>query len=255
IHGTSEDELHSDLWEAVRLEYIVRLEGSYKFVHDRVQEAAYSLIPEQLRAETHLGIGRLLTARTPPERREGAIFEIVNQLDRGAALITSQKEREQVAELNLLAGRRAKASTAYASALKYFCAGAALLTEDCWERQHELIFALELQRSECEFLTGDLPAAAERLAILSSRTANTGELASVACLRMDLYATLYQSDRAVTVCLAYLRHLGVEWSPHPTEEEVRREYEWIWPQLGSRAIEELIDLPLMSDQVSLATLD
>ena len=255
VHGTSEEEVHSDLWEALRLEFIVRLEGSYKFVHDRVQEAAYSLVPERLRPDAHLRIGRLLTARTPPEKREEAIFEIVNQLNRGAALITSREERDKTAELNLLAGRRAKASTAYASALKYFCAGAALLTEDCWERQHELIFALELQRSECEFLTGDLPAAAERLATLSSRAANTVELASVACLRMDLYATLDQSDRAVTVCLAYLRHLGVEWSPHPTEEEVRREYEWIWPQLGSRAIEELIDLPLMSDQVSLATLD
>jgi predicted ATPase len=255
IHGTSEDELHSDLWEAVRLEYIVRLEGTYKFVHDRVQEAAYSLIPEQLRAETHLGIGRLLTARTPPERREGAIFEIVNQLNRGAALITSQKEREQVAELNLIAGKRAKASTAYASALKYLIAGAGLLGDDCWERQHELVFALELHRAECEFLAGEPAAAAERLTVLSSRAANTVELASVACLRVDLYTTLNQSDRAVAVCLDYLQHLGVEWSPHPSEEEARREYERIRKKLGSRAIEELIDLPLMSDPATLATLD
>ena len=69
-----------------RLELIVRSEGAYKFVHDRVQEAAYSLIPEELRAEAHLRIGRLLVAHTPPERREEAIFEIVNQLNRGAAL-------------------------------------------------------------------------------------------------------------------------------------------------------------------------
>ncbi len=120
------------LWEALRLEFIVRLEGSYRFVHDRVQEAAYSLIPEELRAEAHLRIGRLLTARTPPERREEAIFEIVNQLNRGAALIISRDEREQLAELNLIAGKRAKASTAYTSALKYLIAGAALLASDSW---------------------------------------------------------------------------------------------------------------------------
>ena len=170
-------------------------------------------------------------------------------------MITSRDEREQLAELNLIAGKRAKASTAYASALKYLVAGAALLADDCWERRHELTFALELHRAECEFLTGELAAAEERLTMLSSRAANTVEQATVTCLRVDLYTTLDQSDRAVAVCLDYLRHLGVEWSPHPTEEEARREYERIWSQLGSRAIEELIELPLMSDPASLATLD
>ena len=229
--------------------------GSYRFVHDRVQEAAYALIPEASRAEAHLRIGRLLAAQTPPEKREEAIFEIVNQLNRGAALITSRDEREQLAELNLIAGKRAKASTAYASALTYLAAGAALLPEDCWERRHELTFALELHRAECEFLTGALAAAEQRLATLSARAATTVERATVACLRMDLYTTLDQSDRAVAVGLDYLRHLGIDWSPHPTEEEVRREYERIWSQLGGRAIEELIELPLMSDPASLATLD
>jgi PAS domain S-box-containing protein len=251
----SEEQVHAAFWPAVRLELVERREDHYRFIHDRVQEAAYSLIPEALRAEVHLLIGRLLVTQTPPEKLEDAIFEIVGQLNRGAALITEQDEREQLAELNLIAGRRAKASTAYASALGYLKAGAALLLEDCWERRHELIFALELQHAEGEFLTGDLAAAEERLTNLSSRAANTVEQATVACLRVDLYTTLDQSGRAVAVALDYLRHLGIEWSQHPTEEEARREYERIWSQLGSRTIEELIDLPLMSDPVSLATLD
>ena len=95
----TEEQIHAALWPAVRQELVERLEGSYKFVHDRVQEAAYSLTPETLRAEVHLRIGRLLAAQTPPEKREGAIFEIVNQMNRGAALITSRDEREQLAEL------------------------------------------------------------------------------------------------------------------------------------------------------------
>src|SRR5271168_2761881 len=103
----TEERIHAALWPAVRQELVERLEGSYKFVHDRVQEAAYSLTPETLRAEVHLRIGRLLAAQTPPEQREPAIFEIVNQMNRGAALITSTVEREQLAELNLIAGKRA----------------------------------------------------------------------------------------------------------------------------------------------------
>jgi len=217
IHRTSEEEMHSDLWEAVRLELIVRLEGVYRFVHDRVQEAAYSLIPAEQRAAAHLRIGRLLAAHTPPEKREEAIFEIVNQLNRGADLITARDEREQLAELNLTAGKRAKASTAYASALTYLIAGAALLEKDSWERRHDLTFALELNRAECEFLTGARAEAEQRLAALSSRAATMVERATVACLRADLYMTLDQSNRAVAVGLDYLRHLGIDWSPHPTE--------------------------------------
>jgi PAS domain S-box-containing protein len=255
IRETHEEQVHSDLWEAVRLEFIVRSPGSYKFVHDRVQEAAYSSIPGELRSEAHLRIGKLLAAHTPPEARAEAIFEIANQMNRGAALITSRPEREHLAALNLLAGERAKASTAYSSALKYLIAGTALLSDDRWDRQHELAFSLELNRAECEFLTGKLAIADERLARLAARAASTVEQATVACLRMDLYTTHDQSDRAVGVCLDYLRHLGIEWSPHPTAEEARHEYEQIWIQLGGRAIEELLELPLMSDPASIATLD
>ncbi len=250
----SNDEMHGQLWEAVRAGLIFRSEDSYRFLHDRVQEAAYSLIPQELRAETHLQIGRMLAAHTPPEKREEAIFGIVNQLNRGAVLITSREEREQLAELNLIAGKRAKASTAYASALNYLIAGAAML-DDSWERRHELTFEMELHQAECEFLIGQSAAAEERLTMLSSRAANTVELATVACLRVDLYMILDQSDRAVAIGLDYLRHLGVEWSAHPTEEEGQREYERIWSKLGSRTIEQLTGLPLMTDPASLATLD
>ena len=255
IRGTSEQAVHADLWEAVRQELVLHVDGTFKFIHDRVQEAAYSLIPEGLRAAAHLRIGRLLTAHTPPEKRDEAIFEIVNQVNRGATLITERNEREQLAELNLIAGKRAKASTAYASALTYFVAGASMLPEDCWEHRHELMFALELNRAECEFLTGALTEAEQRLAMLSTRAASTVERATVASLRVDLYTTLDQSSRAVAVGLEYLRHLGIDWSPHPTEADARREYGRIWSQLGNRTIESLIDLPLMSDPASLATLD
>jgi PAS domain S-box-containing protein len=255
VLATSEKQVNTALWEAVRQELVERLEGSYKFIHDRVQEAAYSLIPEAMRAEVHLQIGRLLVSRTPAEKREEAIFEIVNQLNRGAPLITKQDERDQLAELNLLAGKRAMGSTAYASALTYLNIGVALLAEDRWDRQHEIIFALELNRAECEFLTGRLSVADERLAALSKRATTKVEQAIAACLHMDVCLVLDQSSRAIVVGLSCLRHFGIEWSPHPKDEEVRREYERIWSILAGRAIGDLIDSPLMEDPASLATVD
>ena len=255
VCGATEQEVHTQLWEALRDELIVRSDGGYRFVHDRVREAAYSLVPPESRATAHVRIGRLLAAHTSAEKREEAIFEIVSQLNRGATLITSTEERNQLAAFNLLAGKRAKASTAYVSALNYLVTAAAFLTDDSWERRHELAFSIELNRAECEFLTGELTAAEPRLAALSARARNAIDQAAVACLRVDLYTALSQSDRAVAVGLGYLRQIGVQWSAHPADEEVRREYEQITSRLGSRPIEALLDLPLMSDPLALATLD
>jgi predicted ATPase len=239
--------MHGQLWEAVRAGLIFRSEDSYRFLHDRVQEAAYSLIPQELRAEAHLRIGMLLAAHTPPEKREEGIFEIVNQLNRGSHLIMSAEEREPVAALNLIAGRRAKTSAAYASALKYLAAGRVLLTEETWDHNYELIFDIEFYMAECELLTADMVAAENRLSMLSKRARSAHHIAVVTRLRLTHYQTMDRSDRAVEVCLEYLRRGGTDWSPYPTRDEVRREYDRIWSLVGSRQIEELVDLPLMSD--------
>src|SRR4029079_7835277 len=131
----------------------------------------------------------------------------------------------------------------------------ALLSDDGWEQRPDLMFTLELYRAECEFLTSELAVAETRLTRLSSRVMNPVDRSSVTCLRSDVYTTLDRSDRAVEVCLDYLRHLGIEWSPHPTQEEVRHEYERTLALLGRREIEELIDLPRMSDPEAEATME
>ena len=253
--GMPEEQVHAALWEGLRQQLIERLDRSYKFVHDRVQEAAYALIPQTSRAEAHLAIGRLLVARTPPEKRDEAIFEIVNQLNRGAPLIASREEREQLAELNLAAGKRAKASSAYGSALTYLTAGRALLPEDAWERRHELAFELELHPADCEVCTGALQAAEERLCALATRAAGTLQQFAVAGRLVDLYAMLGSGQRAVPVALDCLRHVGIDWSLHPSEEETRHEYERFWSLLGNRTIEDIVNLPLMQDPEALATLE
>lgn len=250
-----EAQLHAVLWEALRQELAVRQENAYAFVHDRVHQAAYSLIPEASRAEAHLRTGRLLIARTPAEKREEAIFEIVGQLNRGATLIDDQHEREQLAGLNLVAGRRARASAAYASALAYFATGAALLGDDCWQSRHDLLFTLTFNRAECEILTGQLPAAEARLAALAKRAATTTERAQVACKQIDVYVVLGQTDTAIAVGLAFLRDVGIVWPAHPDDATVRSEYERIRILLGARSIEALVDLPPMEDAVALASME
>ena len=198
------------------------LDDAYTFLHDRVQEAAYSLIPEDLRAAAHLRIGRILSSSLTPEAiAEGSSRSSTSSIA-AAKLVASQEERERIAELDLLAGKRAKAATAYASALRYLAAGAALLAEDRWERRYGLAFALELHRAECEFLTGAREAAEERLEMLRERAESIVDQAAVTCLRVELYTALGSAATARSACLDYLRSVGGDWSPHPTQRRSGR---------------------------------
>ena len=250
-----EETLRTDMHEAQATGLVFHAEGAYRFLHDRVQEAAYGLIGVDRRADAHLRTGRLLVAGLSVEEREEAIFEIVNQLNRGVERMTTRDEKEQLAGFNLVAGKRAKASTAYVSAMRYLVAGVDLLPRDRWERLPALAFALELQLAECEFLTGNLAEAERRLAELATRAATRVDLATVASLSIDLQMTCGRNDRGVAVCLDYLRQLGVDWPPHPTETQAREKFERTWATLEERGFEAIANLPLMHDADSVATMD
>jgi PAS domain S-box-containing protein len=255
VLGCSETETRSSLSGAVAAGLLSQSAGAYAFTHDRVHEAAYALVPQDEHAEMHLRIGQLLASRTPPEELDERIFEIVNQINRGAILIQSSQEREQAAELNLIAGKRAKGAAAYASALTYLATGRALLQADSWTRNFRLTFDLELSRAECELLTGDPCAAEARLLVLWSKAPEVTDRADVLWLAVALYMTVGPLDRAVEICLEYLGRVGIVWSHHPTDEEVNLECRRMWRQIGSRPIEALIDLPVMTDRSCRATID
>jgi PAS domain S-box-containing protein len=250
VHQTSDDQLHADLWDARRLELVVRSDNSYRFVHDRVQEAAYSLVPVGQRAQVHLRIGRLLR-----EHRAEALFDIVGQFNRGATLITAQDERDLLAELNLAAGMRAFAAAAYASAHPYLTAGVALVAADGWERRRDLMFELKAVQAECEVLLGDIAVAEEHLVALTSRAVSVAERAIPACLLASVYYMLGQVDRGIAECLECLRYAGFDIPLNPTDAQVQAAWGRIHARLADHSVEELADLPLMTDPSARATLE
>jgi transcriptional regulator with GAF, ATPase, and Fis domain/predicted ATPase len=242
VHGCSEGQLHATLSEATEAGLVSRGEDGYAFAHDRIREAAYAMVPEAERAAVHLRIGRLLLATLPASETSEKVFDVVNQLNHGVALVTSPDERLRIAELNLIAGRRARGAAAYSSALVYLATGEALLSEEDWKGLYPLRFSLALHRAECEFLTGELLAAETRLSGLRQRAAGPTDLSAVARLRIGVYTALDRTDRAVEVALEQLRGFGIEWSSHPGDEEVRMEYDRLRQRLGEHPIESVVDL-------------
>ncbi len=246
VHGGSEEETHADLWEAAHEGLVLRLDGSYKFLHDRVQEAAYSLIPEGERAAMHLADRPAArVAHAAGGARGEDLRDRRTSSTAALALITSRAERERVAELNLIAGKRAKGSTACASALSVprrrrgAAPGGPL---GATVRAH-----LRARAPPGRVRVPDRRALGGRgaaRAALAPRRGASSTLAAVTCVRARPSTRPWIGATAASrSCLEYLRRVGVAWSPHPTDEEVRQEYERLWQQLGSRPIEELIDLP------------
>ena len=247
VQGRSEKEIHSDLWQAVRNGLVLRQRISYKFLHDQVQEAAYALIPRKLRHRWHLHTARLLIGKMTIDQVAEKIFDIVNQFNSGLALITDAHEKEQVAELNLEAGRKAKTSTAYASACTYLSAGMELVDSNTWDRRYELMFDLWLERAECEYLNGNFKKADSLGTELLSRAASKVDKAAAYRLKILLQMMRGRYRQAINTGLECLRLFGIEIPPHPTLEQLHVEHERLWRNLGERPIESLVDLPLMTD--------
>ena len=195
VRGAPEETMHAAFSEAVYAGIVFREDSAYKFLHDRIQQAAYSLIPEERRAQVHLRIGRVLLATMTADELAEHLFDVVNQLNRGATLLVDPEEKAQVAMIDLRAGRKAKASTAYASACVYLAAGMALLDEMDWGSQYELTFSLWLERAECEFLTGDLDRAEQLLAELLQRGTSKVDLAAIYYLKVQLHLVKSETPR------------------------------------------------------------
>jgi predicted ATPase/signal transduction histidine kinase len=247
VNGGTAEAVHATLWEAVHAGLVFRPESAYMFLHDRIQQAAYSLIPDERRAAVHLRIGRVLLAGMSADGLAEHLFEVVSQFNRGAGLLVDHDEKAQVAALDLRAGRRAKASAAYASACVYLAAGMALLDEQDWRSRYELAFGLWLERAECEFLSGSFEKAEQLIEELLGRAVSKVDQAAVYQVKVLLHTVKSENPQAVASALACLRLFGIEIPVHPTLEEVRAEYEAVWQALAGRTTESLIDLPMMAD--------
>jgi PAS domain S-box-containing protein len=242
---TSEAAVHRALEPAVQEGLLLRTDGAYRFLHDRLQQAAHSLIAEDEQAAFHLAIGRSLS--TSRERDDERPFEVANHFLLGVAAIAAPPERTEAAHIFLEAGKRAKAALAYRSAVTFFAAGVALLEPDSWSALHEVTYDLHLELAECEWLTGDFDAAARLLPRLLAHARTVVEKFRVYGIRVRVDTIRSAPESAATAGLEALRTLGIEWTLHPGADEVQAALDRVWDLLGDRPIEALLDLPPMTD--------
>lgn len=224
----------------------------YRFSHDRVQQAAYTLIPNDQQQATHLTIGRLLLRNTP--ELDANLFEIVNHCNSATALIDDPTERTQLAELNLLAGNKAKASAAPEPALQYFKTGLGLLAEDCWQTQYELARKLYERAAKAALICGNYLEMEQWSAIVLQHGKTT--LTKVRMYDILIQAQMAQAKPtiAIQIALTALKLLDISLPESPTPEDIQHELEKTKALWTNQDIAQLADLPCMTDPEKIAAI-
>lgn len=220
---------------------------SYKFLHDRVQQAAYSLIPEDQKQSTHLKIGQLLLQNTPPDKLEENIFDIVNQLNVGIDTISQQSEKTQLAELNLTAGRKAKAAAAYEAAVKYLRVAMELLPADCWHSQYDLTLAIYESTAESEYLNINYEYSKNMVDIVIKKSKSLLDKVNVYELQIQSYNAQNRPLEALNTGLEVLKLLGISFPQNPQALNIVAGLINTKLSLGLKRMEDLANLPEMTD--------
>lgn len=218
---------------------------SYKFLHDRVQQAAYSLIPEDQKKATHLKIGQLLLQKTAKYALEEHIFDIVNQLNIGKELITETSEKYELAKLNIIAGKKAKIATAYEAAVKYFTVALEVFTEYHWQSDYDLMLELYVEAAEAEYLNINFNQASALAEIAQAKAKTLLDQVKVYELQMQICIAQLEMLKAIDIGLQVLEKLGVSLFVIKGEESFNFEL----PQL-----EELDNMPVMTDVYKLSAM-
>ncbi|ABA25205.1 serine/threonine protein kinase and signal transduction histidine kinase with GAF and PAS/PAC sensor (plasmid) [Trichormus variabilis ATCC 29413] len=226
----------------------------YKFLHDRVQQAAYALIDESHKQVVHLQIGGNLLEKTSPEQRSDRLFEIIDHLNQGLELVTARSERTEIARLNLMAGQKAKAATAYEAAFKYFTTGLKLLNWESWLSEYDLTLTLYSEAAEAAYLQGCFDEMEQLVEVVLARAKTVVDKVQVYDSSIQRYLSQGNLKEALKIGLEVLKLLGVILPENPSELDVQGGLESTAALLAQREIEDLSNLPEMTAPEPLAAM-
>ncbi len=252
VRGTSVDLALVDLTEAINEGMVSHVGEMYVFHHDRIQEAAYSLVTDAEKSNLHYKIGKLTLDTTDDAGLQKKLFYIVDQLNLGVDMIQGAEEREKLATFNLDAGKKAKASAAYGPAFGYLQKGIGLLEDHPWQNQYELTLSLYSESTEAAYLMGDLDRMNELAEITIINAQTTLDKISIYLSRINACMAREDYQGAINVALPVLNLLGLRLPQNPTQLHVGMELMKLKIRLLGMKPEDILNLPRMTDPERLA---
>jgi predicted ATPase len=226
----------------------------YKFLHDRVQQAAYALIDESQKQVVHLQIGRNLLEKTLPEKLSDRLFEIVDHLNQGIELVSERAERNEIARLNLIAAQKAKAAIAYTIAKKYLASGREWLAASSWQTDYDLTLELFSKTTELAYLCGEFEGVDQWAGVVLQEAKTVLDIVKVYKVKIQTYMAQSQPLKAINTALQVLQQLGISFPKTLSQSDIRLELDAITSLFGEKPIGDLIHLPQMTEPDKLAAM-
>lgn len=258
VTGISNDEIVNLLWPAIE-EEIIFAPGNdysehnnnsnvqYKFLHDRIQHATYTLIDSNEQSVMHLNIARQLIQTKSNDNSAKSSIEIVRHYNHGSHLITNIDEKNKLAQLNLSAGIKAQSAVAYSSALQYFKTGIDLLPSQSWTSHYQLTYDLYKGYAQNAYQINKIEVAESSLRALLDHAKTKLEKADILAMQARQYTTLNKALEAIAKGIEGLAILGIDLSPNPGALSVLKEVLLVKWNVGKRKASDLLNLPIMAD--------
>lgn len=260
--------LGKDLWIAIEKEIILPLDNNYRYVntlkddvllksleirfsfaHDRIRQSVYSFASDSEKAEMHLHIGRAYLTKFRETKRTEMIFDLVNHLNIGSSLIVEKDDRTELTDLNIMAGNKAKKSTAFAVALNYFETAGLLMSTEEWAEKPAKLFNLLLEQATSALLSGDLIKADSVCGNLSKIAVSNLEKGALANVKVLLFTFQGKLVETISEIRKTLRLFNI-YLPESTEEIDQKMQDGIVKMqqfLANTPVEELVNFPVMDD--------
>ncbi|MCB1177200.1 MAG: hypothetical protein KDK36_06435, partial [Leptospiraceae bacterium] len=219
----------------------------FKFSHDRIQQASYSILEENERKNIHLGIARELFSDNKDSDIEENILEIAHHFNQCLDLIEDKIEKLQVIELNFLAGKKAKKSSAFKSAFGYFEAGISCLGENDWEENYSLSLKLYSEIAEASYLIADYEKMETYCSVIEKKSKNILDRAKAFELRTLAFTAGYNFGESLSISFKVLGELKIYFPKNPTDLEIESSYKKLQELIGDKNNSDFINLPLMED--------
>ncbi len=258
IYEQTQEETLAALWDAVVEGLVQPLDENYqqletnekshfKFLHDRIQQAAYALIDETQKKALHLQIGWLLFTNVSNDALAEKQFEIADHLNIGRTLVTDAQALIELAKLNLVAGQKAKAATAHNAALNYFSLGQACLTENHWETDYDLVLKLFTEAVEVAYLSGHFELMTQLAEGVLNHAKNLSDEVNVWEIQIQAYTAQNERRKAIQTALTFLSRLDIHFPEEPTQANVELALQTMQDRLFDQSIEALVNLPVMTE--------